>query len=401
MEISLRYGEYPFSLMTGSPVYDPYDRGTHAALLCGSPDLAAAVPPVIVLIKGSRSMNAQRDKQPAREPAEMWDEQGAIPELDTDLDEEVAAASEEARPVETQSSDSILHYLQEIGRIPLLNAAEEVALAERIERGEAAARRLAQPEQLNPALRAALAADIADGQAARQQLVQANLRLVVSIAKRYVGHGLGLQDLIQEGNVGLMRAAVKFDYHKGNRFSTYATWWIRQAIIRALSDQSRTIRLPVHLGEAISKVRRTTERLTQTLGHAPTPDEIAAALGQPVERITHILAAARRPISLETPVGADGERTLGEFLPSEGAPAPIDQVARQLLRRDMAVALDQLRERRIIELRYGLNDGRWRTLEEVGQALGMTRERVRQIEAVVLRRLRDHEAARHLQDYLE
>jgi RNA polymerase primary sigma factor len=348
-------------------------------------------------------MNGQRDKQPIREPAEVWNEQSATPVLDADLDEKAGAASEEEREAEMLSRDSILHYLLEIGRIPLLNAAEEVALAQRIERGEAAARRLAQSERLSPTLRAALEADVADGQAALHQLVQANLRLVVSIAKRYVGHGLALQDLIQEGSVGLMRAAAKFDHHKGNRFSTYATWWIRQAIIRALGDQSRTIRLPVHLGEALGKVRRTSERLAQTLGRAPTTEEIAAALSQPTERIAHILAASRRPISLETPVGADGDRTLGEFLPSEGVPTPIDLVARQLLRRELVAALDQLSEweRRIIELRYGLSDGRWRTLEEVGQVLGMTRERVRQIEALVLRRLRDQDTARHLQDYLE
>jgi RNA polymerase primary sigma factor len=404
MKVSSPRSEHPFSLMAGSRVYDLHGRGVPVALLCGSSDPAGASPhPVIALIERSRGMNGQRDKQPIREGAEVWDERGATTMLDADLDEEPAATSEEERSAEMLSDDSIPRYLHQIGHIPLLNAAEEVALAERIERGEAAARRLAQPERLSPTLRAALEADIAEGQAARHQLVQANLRLVVSIAKRYVGHGLALQDLIQEGSVGLMRAATKFDHHKGNRFSTYATWWIRQAIIRALGDQSRTIRLPVHLGEAIGKVRRISERLEQTLGRAPTTEEIAAALGQPAERIAYILAAGRRPLSLETPVGADGDRTLGELLPSEGAPAPLDLAARQLLRRDLAAALVQLneRERRIIELRYGLRDGRWRTLEEVGRALGMTRERVRQIEAVVLRRLRDQDTARHLQDYLE
>jgi len=299
--------------------------------------------------------------------------------------------------------DAVQHYLQEIGQVPLLSAAEEVELAERIERGNAVARRLAAAADLSPQLRAAFAAAVADGQAARCQLIQANLRLVVSIAKKYVGHRLALLDLIQEGNIGLMRAVEKFDYHKGNRFSTYAHWWIRQAVTRALADQSRTVRLPVHLSESVGQVTRATARLAQALEHQPTVEEIATALGHSVAWVVQVLAATRRPISLETPVGEDGEHTLGDVVPDQELPPPADCAVQLLLQRDVAVVLDQLtaRQRRIIDLRYGLSDGRRRTLEEIGRLLGMTRERARQIEAEALQRLRTLEIARHLREYLE
>jgi RNA polymerase primary sigma factor len=306
-------------------------------------------------------------------------------------------------PSEESAFDSVQHYLQEIGRIGLLSAAEEVELAQRMERGRIAADRLALAEELPPPLCAALEADIAAGEAAQRQLIQANLRLVVSIAKKYLGHGLGLLDLIQEGNLGLMRAVEKFDYQRGNRFSTYATWWIRQAVTRALAEQSRTIRLPVHMGEAVGRVQRTIERLAQALGRQPTTEEIATALGQPLARIEQVLEASRRPVSLDTPVDLEGERRLGDILPDDALPAPAAAVTQQLLRRDLARALEHLseRERRIIDLRYGLADGQRRTLEQVGKLLGMTRERARQIEAEALRRLRDLEVGRHLRDYLE
>jgi RNA polymerase primary sigma factor len=299
--------------------------------------------------------------------------------------------------------DSVQHYLQEIGRVPLLSAAEEIELAERMERGKAAEWRLASAEDLSPQLRTALRADVRSGEEARRHLIQANLRLVVSIAKKYVGRGLSLLDLIQEGNIGLMRAVEKFDYHKGNRFSTYATWWIRQAVTRAIAEQGRTIRLPVHMSESVGQVKRAAERLAQSLERQPTTEELATALGQPLDRVERVLEAARRPVSLETPVGEDGEHTLGDFLQDDELPTPAEFASQQLLRRDLAAALDHLneRERRIIDLRYGLADGRRRTLEEVGKVLGMTRERARQIEAEALRRLRAPDVGQHLRDYLE
>jgi len=319
-----------------------------------------------------------------------------------DVEELANDILEEALPQEP-SLDSVQHYLQEIGRVSLLSALEEVELAERMERGKAAAQRLASAEEIGPQLRTALRVDVISGQEARRHLIQANLRLVVSIAKKYVGRGLALLDLIQEGNIGLMRAVEKFDYHKGNRFSTYATWWIRQAVTRAIAEQGRTIRLPVHMSESVGQVKRTAERLSQALERQPTAEEIATALGQPLDRVERVLEAARRPVSLETPVGEDGEHTLGDFLQDDELPTPADFASQQLLRRDLAAALDHLneRERRIIDLRYGLADGQRRTLEEVGKVLGMTRERARQIEAEALRRLRAPEIGQHLRDYLE
>lgn len=299
--------------------------------------------------------------------------------------------------------DAVQHYLQEIGKVSLLTASEEVELAECIERGDAASLRLQTESPLNPQLHRALCDDLDRGNEARRHLIQANLRLVVSIAKKYIGRGLTLLDLVQEGNIGLMRAVEKFDYRKGNRFSTYATWWIRQAVTRAIAEQGRTIRLPVHMSESVGQVRRTSERLSQTLGRQPTPEEIALALGQSVERIQRVLDASRRPVSLETPVGDEGEHTLGDFLQDDEMPNPTEMAAFGMLRGDLARALEHLteRERRILDLRYGLADGQRRTLEEVGKALGMTRERARQIEVEALRRLRHPDVGLHLRDYLE
>jgi RNA polymerase primary sigma factor len=328
--------------------------------------------------------------------------EGPLIEAVSDVEDLASEALEETLPQEP-TLDSVQHYLQEIGRVSLLSAAEEVELAERMERGAAAIGRLASGEDASAQLRAALRADVLSGQEARRHLIQANLRLVVSIAKKYVGRGLSLLDLIQEGNIGLMRAVEKFDYHKGNRFSTYATWWIRQAVTRAIAEQGRTIRLPVHMSESVGQVKRAAERLAQALERQPTTEEIALALGQPIERVERVLEAARRPVSLETPVGEDGEHTLGDFLQDDELPTPAEFASQQLLRRDLAAALEHLneRERRIIDLRYGLADGQRRTLEEVGKVLGMTRERARQIEAEALRRLRAPEVGQHLRDYLE
>lgn len=309
---------------------------------------------------------------------------------------------EQATGLHDGTLDTIQSYLSEIGRVPLLKADEEVELAERIARGAAAQQRLAEHADLPPTVRAALQADVDRGEAARAHLTQANLRLVVSIAKKYAGRGLSLMDLIQEGNIGLMRAVDKFDATRGNRFSTYATWWIRQAVTRALAEQARTIRLPVHLTESLGQVKRTAERLVQALGRQPTIDELALALGQPAERVARALEALRQPVSLATPVGESGESTLGEFIEDASQPAPGEVAAQQLLRRDLEAALDELteRERAVLSMRYGLLDGEHRTLEAVGKAIGMTRERARQIEAEALRRIRNSEAWRHLRDYL-
>ncbi|NJN68654.1 MAG: sigma-70 family RNA polymerase sigma factor [Chloroflexaceae bacterium] len=320
-----------------------------------------------------------------------------LPSLE--LEEEAEAEAE----AEVLTFDTVQHYLQEIGRVSLLSASEEIELAEQIKRGEAAHHRLASDEPLHPQLRMALDADIERSSKARHHLIQANLRLVVSIAKKYVGRGLSLLDLIQEGNIGLMRAVEKFDHLRGNRFSTYATWWIRQAVTRAIAEQGRTIRLPVHMSESVGQVKRVAERLAQSLERQPAPEEIAIALAQPVERVKRILDASRQPVSLETPLGDSNDHTLGDFLPDEEIANPNDFATRQMLRNDLLQALSHLseRERRIIDLRYGLADGRHRTLEEVGKALGMTRERARQIEVEALRRLRQPEIGLHLRDYLE
>lgn len=326
------------------------------------------------------------------EPEQFGDSEG----LTTETVEDVRLEAEPAL-------DAVQHYLQEIGRVSLLTASEEVELAERMERGDAAQERLQSSEECSLQLRHALEADLTSGYDARRHLIQANLRLVVSIAKKYIGRGLSLLDLIQEGNIGLMRAVEKFDYRKGNRFSTYATWWIRQAVTRAIAEQGRTIRLPVHMSESVGQVKRAAERLSQSLERQPTAEEIAIALGQPPERIQRVLEASRRPVSLETPVGDEGEHTLGDFLQDDELPTPTDFASQQLLRSDLAQALNHLneRERRIIDLRYGLADGQRRTLEEVGKVLGMTRERARQIEAEALRRLRQPDVGLHLRDYLE
>ena len=345
----------------------------------------------------------RKNEQQAWELDERPDE-NEEPTVQAIADVEALANDILEEPLQAEPAlDSVQHYLQEIGRVSLLSAAEEVELAERMERGKAAAVRLASAEILSAQLRMALRADIFSGQDARRHLIQANLRLVVSIAKKYVGRGLALLDLIQEGNIGLMRAVEKFDYHKGNRFSTYATWWIRQAVTRSIAEQGRTIRLPVHMSESVGQVKRAAERLAQALERQPTAEEIATALGQPIDRVERVLEAARRPVSLETPVGEDGEHTLGDFLQDDELPTPADFASQQLLRQDLAAALQHLseRERRIIDLRYGLADGQRRTLEEVGKVLGMTRERARQIEAEALRRLRAPDVGQHLRDYLE
>ncbi len=322
--------------------------------------------------------------------------------------EEIVAperTTERAAPTEEIAGgvgDSVRLYLQEIGETDLLTMQEEVWLAKRMERGKTAETKL-QNANLKPEDRYTFEADKLDGDAARAHLIQANLRLVVSVAKKYVGRGLSFLDLIQEGNIGLMKATDKFDYTRGYKFSTYATWWIRQAITRAISDQSRTIRLPVHVGETINRVKKTGHRLQQILEREPTQEEIARAMDVPDDKVRQVLDVSRHPVSLEAPVGQDGDAFLGDFIEDDMMPQPIEIASQELLKSQIADALDKLtdRERKIIKLRFGLDDGRFRTLEEVGREFGITRERIRQIEAKALRKLRHPSYSRKLRGYLE
>ncbi len=293
-------------------------------------------------------------------------------------------------------------YLREISRVPLLTAEEEVSLAQAIEQGKEALKQLSRPD-LSPDERAHLMSLVQKGDAARQKLTESNLRLVVSVAKRYIGRGVPLLDLIQEGNIGLTRAVEKFDWRRGFKFSTYATWWIRQAISRAIADQARTIRIPVHMVETINKLIQISRRLQQELGREPTPEEIASVVGMSADRIREIFRASQMPISLQTRVGEEDESDLGDFIADTAAVAPSEAVAHDLLREQIEDVLNELtpRERRALQLRFGLEDGRRRTLEEVGAELGVTRERARQIEAEALRKLRHPKLSRKLRDYLE
>lgn len=345
----------------------------------------------------------RKNEQHAWELDERPDE-NEEPNMQAIADVEALANDIMEEPLQAEPAlDSVQHYLQEIGRVSLLRAAEEVELAERMERGKAATVRLASPEVLSAQLRTALRADVFSGQDARRHLIQANLRLVVSIAKKYVGRGLALLDLIQEGNIGLMRAVEKFDYHKGNRFSTYATWWIRQAVTRAIAEQGRLIRLPVHLSDAIGQLRRVTHQLEQALERTPTTEEIAEALGVSTRKVERLIQASSQPISLEQPLGDEGEGHIGDHLADDESTTPVEIAAQHMLQQDLTRALMELpeRERSILQLRYGLTDGRRRTLEEVGVTFGITRERTRQIEAEALRHLRSPSVGARLQAYLE
>ncbi|HHT72659.1 MAG TPA: RNA polymerase sigma factor RpoD [Firmicutes bacterium] len=272
--------------------------------------------------------------------------------------------------------DPVRMYLKEIGRVPLLTAEQEIEYAKRIEEGD---------------------------EEAKRRLAEANLRLVVSIAKRYVGRGMQLLDLIQEGNLGLIKAVEKFDYRKGFKFSTYATWWIRQAITRAIADQARTIRIPVHMVETINKLTRVSRQLLQELGRAPQPEEIAAEMDLPVERVREIMKIAQEPVSLETPIGEEEDSHLGDFIEDQDALAPAEAASFTMLREQLSSVLESLtpREQQVLRLRFGLDDGRTRTLEEVGQVFGVTRERIRQIEAKALRKLRHPSRSKKLKDFLE
>ena len=307
------------------------------------------------------------------------------------------------------SDDPVRMYLKEIGQVPLLDARQEVRIAARIRRGSEGEEQLAELsaagklESLEPGERARLNRVVRDGDRARDELTRANLRLVVSIAKRYVGRGMVLLDLVQEGNLGLMRAVEKFDHTKGFKFSTYATWWIRQAITRAIADQARTIRIPVHMVEAMNRVKRVQRQMHQDLKREPTVEELAAEVDEPVEKIREILRIALDPLSLDSPVGEEDESNLGDFIEDQNAVAPIDAAARKLLIAAVSEVLHELseREQEVVRLRFGLDDGRPRTLEEVGRQFGVTRERIRQIEAKTLAKLRHPHRSDHLRDYLE
>lgn len=300
-------------------------------------------------------------------------------------------------------TDSLQLYLNAIGQVPLLTSEEEVSLAQQIERGEQARARLDDESYTSWQERFALERDMAQAKEARQRLIQSNLRLVVSVAKKYRNSPMPLMDLVQEGNIGLMRAVEKFDYHRGYRFSTYATWWIRQAITRAIAQQSRLIRLPVHVAESMMQLNRTIERLKQKSEHDPTPEEIARAMQMSVRKVKHLLNASVIPLSIEQPTNHEGERRIGELLIDEQVQTPLEMVAQNMLQQDLNDALNKLseREREILRLRYGLADGHRHTLEEAGAIFGITRERARQIEAEAMRRLRNPDLEQRLQGYLE
>jgi RNA polymerase primary sigma factor len=341
-----------------------------------------------------RPGTAFEDDRPIDDIDPAWDDTAAEALLD-----ESPAANKMPPPME----DSVQLYLREIGQVSLLSAADEVALAQDILRGREALLRLQLQAQWAWSERMLLEREIALGDEARRKLIQANLRLVVSVAKKYIGSSLSFMDLVQEGNIGLMRAVEKFDHTKGNRFSTYATWWIRQAVSRAIAEQSRLIRLPVHLNDAISQLRRVTHQLEQALEREPTPEEIAEALGVSLRKVRRLIQAATQPISLEQPLSGDGEGHVGELLADDDSETPMDIAAQRMLQEDLSQALMELpeRERAILQLRYGLADGRRRTLEEVGVTFGITRERTRQLEAEALRHLRSPKVGDRLQAYLE
>ncbi len=303
-----------------------------------------------------------------------------IGDMEADLQEIQNSDEEEVLDISVPEGisidDPVRMYLKEIGKVPLLSAEEEIELAHRMENGDIEAKR---------------------------RLAEANLRLVVSIAKRYVGRGMQFLDLIQEGNLGLIKAVEKFDYRRGFKFSTYATWWIRQAITRAIADQARTIRIPVHMVETINKLIRVSRQLLQELGREPQPDEIAKEIGMSVEKVREIMKISQEPVSLETPIGEEEDSHLGDFIPDDDAPAPAEAAAFTLLKEQLIDVLDTLtpREEKVLRLRFGLDDGRARTLEEVGKEFNVTRERIRQIEAKALRKLRHPSRSKKLKDYLD
>ena len=340
------------------------------------------------------------ETEPEAEPPAEALEDGPEPDSEPDpVEAPVARATEGSGP----SSDLFRQYLREIGRIPLLTAAEEVELARRVEAGLFAEEKLSSAPDLDSDLAVDLDRLVVMGRMAKRRLIEANLRLVVSVAKRYVGRGLTMLDLVQEGNLGLIRAVEKFDYARGYKFSTYATWWIRQAMSRALADQARTIRVPVHVVELINRVVRVQRRMLQERGYEPTAEEVAGQLDIPPERVGEVLRLAQEPVSLHAPVGEEDDVALGDLIEDGDAASPVESAAFLLLREHLEAVLSTLgeRERKVVQLRYGLADGRPRTLEEIGRIFGVTRERIRQIESKTLSKLRDHAFADQLRGYLD
>ena len=342
---------------------------------------------------------------------------------DDDVDDDIILDDEDEVEVEkidlsvpegVSVEDPVRMYLKEIGKVPLLSADEEIELAQNMEDGAVATEKInvlkgrldgaseEEKAEIKEEIKT-LQRDVDKGADAKKRLAEANLRLVVSIAKRYVGRGMLFLDLIQEGNLGLIKAVEKFDYKKGYKFSTYATWWIRQAITRAIADQARTIRIPVHLVETINKLIRVSRQLLQELGREPSPEEIAKEMNMPVERVREILKISQEPVSLETPIGEEEDSHLGDFIKDDNVPVPADAAAFTLLKEQLEEVLGTLteREQKVLTLRFGLEDGRARTLEEVGKEFNVTRERIRQIEAKALRKLRHPSRSRKLKDYLE
>lgn len=342
---------------------------------------------------------------------------------DDDVDDDIILDDEDEVEVEkidlsvpegVSDEDPVRMYLKEIGKVPLLSADEEIELAQNMEDGAVATEKInvlkgrldgaseEEKAEIKEEIKT-LQRDVDKGADAKKRLAEANLRLVVSIAKRYVGRGMLFLDLIQEGNLGLIKAVEKFDYKKGYKFSTYATWWIRQAITRAIADQARTIRIPVHMVETINKLIRVSRQLLQELGREPSPEEIAKEMNMPVERVREILKISQEPVSLETPIGEEEDSHLGDFIKDDNVPVPADAAAFTLLKEQLEEVLGTLteREQKVLTLRFGLEDGRARTLEEVGKEFNVTRERIRQIEAKALRKLRHPSRSRKLKDYLE
>ncbi|PJJ01784.1 RNA polymerase primary sigma factor [Streptomyces sp. 2333.5] len=382
--------------------------GTDGGSAATVPDLSAASAAItleVAPVQTQTLADAPAAEDPLTDPAEepLTVPQQAEPPAAEMLIEEITPEPVPRPEAGSPSSDLFRQYLREIGRIPLLTAAEEVELARRVEAGLFAEEKLTNTPDLSTRLAVDLDRLVVLGRMAKRRLIESNLRLVVSVAKRYVGRGLTMLDLVQEGNLGLIRAVEKFDYARGYKFSTYATWWIRQAMSRALADQARTIRVPVHVVELINRVVRVQRRMLQERGYEPTPDEVAAHLGLTGERVTEVLRLAQEPVSLHAPVGEEEDVALGDLIEDGDAASPVESAAFLLLREHLDAVLSTLgeRERKVVQLRYGLADGRPRTLEEIGRIFGVTRERIRQIESKTLGKLRDHAFADQLRGYLD